>query len=142
MDVFLQLHQIHARHGGIFHLDRLFLHVFALIIATLIIGEKLFPGIFRFADKNHIDFAPAAFQIQARNRAAKHDEFATFSKFRRNAKDLRPLHQIAGQADNVARCVIINRLDVFVADFDMMLRRGQRGNGGEAERPGGIGDAA
>ena len=46
------------------------LRVFGAMRSALIVIEKLFPCVFRFADENNIRLAPAAFAIQARNRPA------------------------------------------------------------------------
>ena len=90
--------------------------------ARRVVGEKLRPGVLGLVDEEDVDLVAQLLGAQRRERAAGDDELAAPAELRGELEDALLVDHVAGEADDVGVGVEVDRLDVLVAEHDLVLR--------------------
>ncbi len=92
------------------------------------LGKKPGPRLLGFADENDVDESTEIVLLRGHPRAADDDECAALLQRRENGFHAPTLNDHAGDADDVGSgtALEVDRLDILVANRDLVLRRRQR----------------
>src|SRR6266545_1968051 len=121
--VLIDFEQVEARQRRIVHARFLVLAVFALPLPGRVVGKELRPGIFRLVHEDYVHSVAQLLGAKRRQRPARDDEFSAPAELRRELEDSFLVDDVPGQTDDIRVGVEIDRLDVLVAEHDLVLAR-------------------